>query len=68
MLNLKLSIGGVALLKDIFSSVTNRVNGFEHQLARRSKEFRLRASRSKYVPHQGAQEMARRRRQMGQPS
>jgi hypothetical protein len=28
------SLGGIALLKDLFASVTGRVNGFEHTLRR----------------------------------
>lgn len=54
----------LAFLKDVFLSVNNRVNGYEHALARRSKEFRPRRTQSKYMPHQGAAECARRRRQM----
>jgi hypothetical protein len=60
------SFGDLAFLKDLFSSVNNRVNGFERVLARRSKEFRLRGG-NKAFPHRsgcGPQEMARRVRQM----
>lgn len=62
----------LAFLKDAFLSVNNRVNGYEHQLARRSKEFR--ETPTNHVDHFpnksgcGPQETARRRRQMGLPS
>lgn len=57
---------GLELLKDMFSSVTGRVNGFEHVLKRRSKEFRM-PKANKMFAHKsgcGPQECARRLRQM----
>lgn len=58
----------LAFLKDAFLSVNNRVNGYEHQLARRPKEFRARPTNDVgHFPHKsgcGPQESARRRRQM----
>jgi hypothetical protein len=63
------AVTGMAALRDMFSSVNLRVNGFEHQLARRSKEFRMPSTNAVgHFPHKsgcGPQEMARRRRQMG---
>lgn len=59
----------LSALRDMFSSVNNRVNGFERVLARRSAEFRIRPSNDvNHFPHKsgcGPRESARRRRQMG---
>jgi hypothetical protein len=61
-----------AYLRDLFSTINNRVNGFEHVLARRPKVFRPTAqnfsptiNRWTGAPHAHAQANARRRRQMG---
>lgn len=57
---------GVALLRDMFSSVNNRVNGFEHVLRRR-KGRRYPNHGTTYFPpakRNGAQECARRVRQL----
>jgi len=48
------------VLRDCFLTVQPFTGGFEHTLAQRSACFRFRPSESKYQPHQGAQEMARR--------
>lgn len=57
---------GVALLRDMFSSVNNRVNGFEHALRRR-KGRRYPNHGTTYFPpakRNGARECARRVRQL----
>lgn len=57
----------LAAMQEMFSSVNTGVNGFEHKLARRSKEFRPGRNYNKTFRHLsgcGPQECARRVRQM----
>lgn len=57
----------LAAMQEMFSSINTRVNGYEHQLARRSKEFRPGRNYNKTFRHLsgcGPQECARRVRQM----
>lgn len=57
---MKLSFG---VLKALFRLQPMPHRGYEHVLAKIRPSFRVK-SRSKYEPHQGAREMARRVRQM----
>ena len=54
---------GLALLRDMFTSINNRSGGFEHVLRRRSKSFRPGHSTT-FDQRNGEQERARRLRQL----
>ena len=53
----------VDALRDAAAAVRQKVNGYEHVLARRPKSFRLRSAGRRYRPN-GIQECARRVRQI----
>lgn len=55
---------GAALLRDMFSSVNNRVNGFEHVLRRRKGKNYPNHGTTTFSKRNGAQECARRIRQL----
>lgn len=58
------ALSGIALLRDMFSSVNNRVNGFEHVLRRRKGGRKARYHSVTFWKPNGAQECARRRRHL----